>query len=199
MARPRCRGVRYLEGPHRQRQPAGREPDQSGAQHRPGDHGGGQGRPFQQDHGGSARRAVGAEEHRQHHGRPAVGLRLRSDQGGPGSGHRRQVGRPGPGARGLGNVAGPDRLGQLHGGQPDRPGAQHRPGDHGRGPGRPVPEDHRGRPRRDPRSSKTPSTRWSTSSRPLPPRSPGWPGKWAPKASWAARPRWPRCQVRGGA
>ena len=31
--------------------------------------------------------------------------------------------------------------------QPDRPGAQHRPGDHGGGAGRPVAEDHRRRAR----------------------------------------------------
>ena len=45
-----------------------------------------------------------------------------------------QAGRPGAGAgRGRG-VARPDRLGELHGRQPDRPGAQHRPGRHGGGP-----------------------------------------------------------------
>jgi HAMP domain-containing protein len=42
-ARPRCRGGRHLEGPHRQRELHGVEPDQSGAQHRAGDHGGRQG------------------------------------------------------------------------------------------------------------------------------------------------------------
>ena len=51
------------------------------------------------------------------------------------------------GGRGL---AGPDRLRQLHGGQPDRSGAQHRAGDHGGGAGRPVAEDRRGRPGGDP-------------------------------------------------
>ncbi len=34
-----------------------------------------------------------------------------------------------------GDVEGPDRVGELHGQQPDRSGAQHRPGDHGGGPG----------------------------------------------------------------
>ena len=33
-------------------------------------------------------------------------------------------------------------IGQRHGLEPDRSGAQHRAGDHGRGPGRPDPEDH---------------------------------------------------------
>ena len=39
-----------------------------------------------------------------------------------------------------------------HGRQPHRPGPQHRPGHHRRGPGRPLPEDHRRRPRRGRRS-----------------------------------------------
>ena len=43
------------------------------------------------------------------------------------------------------HLAGPHRERQPAGGQPDRPGAQHRPGDHRGGPGRPEPEDHRGR------------------------------------------------------
>ena len=37
-----------------------------------------------------------------------------------------------------------------HGRQPDRPGAQHRRGDHGRGERRPVAQDHGGRARRNP-------------------------------------------------
>ena len=62
-------------------------------------------------------------------------------------------GRLGGQAAGAGrrrDLAGPDRLGELHGRQPDRPGPQHRPGDHGGGQGRPVAEDHGGRARRDP-------------------------------------------------
>ncbi len=42
------------------------------------------------------------------------------------------------------------RLGELHGRQPDRPGAQHRRGDHRRRHGRSVQEDHGGRGGRDP-------------------------------------------------
>ncbi len=70
----------------------------------------------------------------------------------------------------------------------DHPGAQHRRGHHRRGQGRPLPEDHRGREGRGPRSSRTPSTRWSISCAPSRPRSPAWPARWAPRASWAARP-----------
>ena len=44
-------------------------------------------------------------------------------------------------------VEGLDRLRELHGRQPDRAGSQHRPGDDGRGEGRPVAEDHRRRKR----------------------------------------------------
>ena len=52
------------------------------------------------------------------------------------------------------HLARPHRLGELDGEQPDRPGAQHRPGLHGRRPRRPQPEDldrgprRGGRPRR---------------------------------------------------
>jgi HAMP domain-containing protein len=49
-------------------------------------------------------------------------VRRRSDARGPRSGHRRQAGRPGASARRGGNLEGSDRLGQLHGQQPDRPG-----------------------------------------------------------------------------
>ena len=52
----------------------------------------------------------------------------------------------------LGHVARPDRERQPDGAQPDRPGAQHRPGDHRGRQRRPVQEDHRRRPRRDPRA-----------------------------------------------
>ena len=46
---------RHLERPDRQREPDGREPDRSGAQHRRSDHRGGHGRPVQEDHRGRAR------------------------------------------------------------------------------------------------------------------------------------------------
>ena len=55
-----------------------------------------------------------------------------------------------PGCRG--HLEGPDRLGQLHGLEPDRPGPQHRRGDDRGRARRPVQEDHRRRARRDPRA-----------------------------------------------
>ena len=46
---------RHLEGPDRQRQPDGRQPDRPGAQHRRGDHRGRQRRPVAEDHRRRAR------------------------------------------------------------------------------------------------------------------------------------------------
>ncbi len=81
--------------------------------------------------------------------------------------------------------------------QPHRPGAQHRArGDGGR-PRRPVAADHRRREGRGARSSRTPSTRWSTSSRPSPTRSPASPARWAHRAGWAARRTSRACRARG--
>ena len=65
-------------------------------------------------------------------------VRCRSDAGGARSGHRRQARRPGRRARRGRHVEGPDRLRELDGRQPDRPGAEHRRRDEGRRRGRPV-------------------------------------------------------------
>ena len=73
----------------------GRQPDRPGAQHRRGDHGGGQRRPFQENHGGRARRNSGTERHHQYDGGPTPLLRLGSDARGPRSRHRRKTRRPG--------------------------------------------------------------------------------------------------------
>ena len=63
--------------------------------------------------------------------------------------HRRQARRPGRGRGRLGHVAEPHRVGELHGLEPDRPGALDRSG-HDRGrERRPVEEDHRRRQGRD--------------------------------------------------
>ena len=118
---------RHLEGPDRQREPDGRQPDRPGAQHRRSDHRRGQGRPVQEDHRGREGRNPGAEEHHQHHGGPAELLRLGSDPRGARSGHRRQARRPGPGARRRRHLEGPDRQREHDGRQPDRPGARTSP------------------------------------------------------------------------
>ena len=53
---------------------------------------------------------------------------------------------------------------ERDGRQPDRPGAQHRRGDHRGRARRPVAQDHRRREGRDPRAQEHASTRWSISS-----------------------------------
>ena len=97
--------VRVLEGPDGLREHHGVPADGAGARHRAGDDRGGQGRPVAQGHRARGRRDAGAEEHRQHDGRPAVVLLLRGDPGRPRGGHRGRAGRPGAGA-GRGGCAG---------------------------------------------------------------------------------------------
>ena len=140
---------RHVEGPHRQRELHGQQPDRPGAQHRRGGDGRGPRRLVAQDHGGREGRNSRAERHHQHDGGPVAVLRFGSDARGARSGHRRQAGRPGAGARRGRHVEGPHRLGQLHGQQPDRPGAQHRRSVHGHRQRRPVQENHRERERRN--------------------------------------------------
>ena len=129
---------RHLGRPHRQRQPDGREPHRPGAQHRRGHDGGRQGRSVEEDHGRREGRDPRAQEHHQHHGRPVERLCVGSDPRRPRGRHRGQARRPGAGRgrrRHLGRL---DRQCEPDGRQSDRPGAQHRRGDHRRGPRRPV-------------------------------------------------------------
>ena len=62
-------------------------------------------------------------------------VRRPGDADGAGRGHGGPAGRSGAGGRRLRHLEGPDRLRQLHGRQPDLPGAADRPGDHGGGAG----------------------------------------------------------------
>ncbi len=149
-ARARRRG--HVEGSHRQRERPGLEPDRPGAQHRGSDHRGGERRPVAQDHGRRARRNPAAQGNHQHDGGSAAFVRLRSDTRGARGRHRRQTRWPGRGAGRVGRVEGPHRQRELDGLEPDRPGAQHRRGDHRRGARRPVAQDHGGRARRNPAS-----------------------------------------------
>ena len=112
----RARRRRHLEGPHRQRQPAGRQPDQPGARDRRGRDRGDQGRPDALDPGRSPRRGRRAQRQHQHddrqparHDRSQPGAGLAEDQprqvhahaAGPArSGHRRQAAAVGAGAAG---------------------------------------------------------------------------------------------------
>ena len=82
----------------------------------------------QQDHRRRARRDRRAEGHDQHDGRPALVVRRRGHARGARGRHRGPARRPGRRRGRLRHVARPDRERQLHGLQPDRPGAQHRAG-----------------------------------------------------------------------
>ena len=144
----------HVEGPDGLGQHGLPQPDRPGAGHRAGDDGGGERRPVAEGHGGRRRRDAGAEEHRQHDGRPAVGLRRRGDAGGPRGRRRGRAGRSGAGAGCGGHVEGPHGLGQHGVPQPHRPGPQHRPGDDGGGQRRPVAEGHGRRLRRDARAEE---------------------------------------------
>ena len=145
----RARRGRHLEGPDRQRQLHGRQPDRAGAQHRRGGHRNRQRRPVAQDHRERQRRNPAAEGDHQHDGRSAQPLRRRSDPGGARGRHRRPAGRPGAGVGRRGDLEGPHRQRELDGLQPHRPGAQYRRGrDRGRAR-RPVAQDHGRCARRD--------------------------------------------------
>ena len=104
---------RHLEGPDRQRQLDGRQPDRPGAQHRRRDDRGRQRRPVEEDHRRRQGRDPRAEEHDQHDGRPAALVRVRSDARGARGRHRRQARRPGRRRGRLRHVEGPDRQRQL--------------------------------------------------------------------------------------
>ncbi len=90
-----------------------------GAQYRRRHHRRRQRRPLQEDHGRREGRNPGAKEHREHHGGPALLVRLGSDPRGPRGWQRREARRAGSGEGGLRHLEGPDRLGQLDGRQPD--------------------------------------------------------------------------------
>ena len=87
----------------------------------------GRGRPS------AGRRVPALGQHRQHDDSAAGRVHRGSDARGARSGNRRKTGRPGAGARRGRNLERSDRLGQLDGQQPDRPGAQHRRSRDGRG------------------------------------------------------------------
>ena len=109
-------------------------------------------RPLAEDHRRCARRDPGAEEHRQHDGRPAQFLRLGSDPRRARGGHRGQARRPGACRRSRRHLEGPDRQREPDGGQSDQPGARHRRRGHGGGARRPDAQAHgRGQAARSPR------------------------------------------------
>ena len=121
---------RHLEGPDRQRQLHGVEPDRAGPQHRRGGDRDRRRRPVQEDHRRRARRDPAAEGNAEHDGRAAALVRRRGDARRARGRHRRAAGRPGGGAGRRRHLEGPDRQRQPAGRQPDHAGAQHRRGDH---------------------------------------------------------------------
>ena len=104
----------------------GRQPHRAGPQHRGSDGRRRQRRPLEEDYRRRARRNPAAQRHHEHHGGAAAIVCRGSDARRPRSRHRRQARRPGrsPGRRR--HVEGPHRQRELDGGEPHRPGAQHR-------------------------------------------------------------------------
>ena len=145
-----ARRRRHLEGLDQLGQLDGLEPDRPGAQHRRSRDRRGARRLVAQDHGRRARRNSRAERHAQYHGRPAQRLRRRSDPRRARGRHRRQARRPGQRAGRRRHLEGLDRLGQLDGVEPDRPGPQHRRSGDRHRRRRPVAQDHGRRARRNP-------------------------------------------------
>ena len=100
----RARRRRHLEGPDRQRQPAGRQPHQPGSRDRRGRHRRHQGRPDAIDSGRGARRSGRAQRQHQHddrqparHDRSQPGAGLVEDQPGPFHQHAPGTARSGDG------------------------------------------------------------------------------------------------------
>ena len=98
-----------VEGPDRQRQLDGLEPDGAGSQHRRGLDGDRERRPLEEDHRQRQRRDPRAEGDHQHDGRPAQRLRLGGDPRGARGRHRRTPRRPGERARRGRHLEGPHR------------------------------------------------------------------------------------------
>ena len=91
----------------------GEQPDVPGPQHRRSDERGRRRRSRQEDHGRGERRDPLPQEHDQHHGRSAVGVRRRGDARRARGRHRGRARRPSRGRRRLRRVARADAERQL--------------------------------------------------------------------------------------
>ena len=140
---------RHVEGPDRQRQLDGRQPDRSGPEYRRGGDGDRRRRPVQEDHRQRQRRNPAVERDHQHDGRPTQPLCRRSDARRARSRNRGPARRPGQRHGRRRHLEGSDGERQLDGVEPDGAGAQHRRSFDGDRRWRPVQEDHRQRQRRD--------------------------------------------------
>ena len=94
-----ARGDRRVEGPDRERQLDGAQPDRAGAQHRRRHDRRRERRSVEEDHRRRARRDPAAQGSHQHDGRSAALVRLGGDARRARGRHRRQARRPGGGAR----------------------------------------------------------------------------------------------------
>jgi HAMP domain-containing protein len=98
---------RHMEGPDRQRQLHGEQPDRPGAQHRRSRHRHRQRRPVEEDHGERVGRDPAAQGNAQHDGGPAERVRRRSDARGARGRHGRDAWAARPWCRACGHVEGP--------------------------------------------------------------------------------------------
>ena len=119
-----------LEGPYRQREFHGAEPDRPGAQYRRCDYRHCERRPVEKNHRECERRDSPAERNHQHDGGSAERVRRRSDACGARSRNRRQAWRPGYRAGRRRHLEGFDRQCELDGFEPDGSGAKHRRSHH---------------------------------------------------------------------
>ena len=149
-----ARRGRHLEGPHRQRQRDGRQPDRAGARHREGGDRRRQRRAHAEADGERQGRSRGAGRNHQQHDRHAGHLCRSGDDRGSRSRRGRPPGRPGQRARRRRHVEGPHRQRQPAGRQPDQPGARHRRSRHRRHQGRPDAFDSSGSQRRSRRAER---------------------------------------------
>ena len=138
-----ARRRRHLEGPHRQRQLHGLQPDRPGAQHRR--------RDDRRGATATCRKKITVDVQGEIlELKNTINTMVDQLNGfagevtprGARGRHRRQARRPGAGAGRRRHLEGPDRQRQLDGVEPDRPGAQHRRRGHRGGQRRPVQEDH---------------------------------------------------------
>jgi HAMP domain-containing protein len=106
---------RNVEGSDRQRERDGIEPHGTDQKHCGRHDGSGARRSLEKDHRRSEGRDSRAEEHDQHHGRPAERIRIRGHTRRQGSRNRRKAWRSGGSARRRRYVEGPDRQRELHG------------------------------------------------------------------------------------
>ena len=136
-----------LEGSDRQRQFDGLEPDGPGAQHCRRRHRDRPRRLEPQNHRRREGRDPAAQGNHQYHGRAAGRLCVGSDAGRARGRNGGKARRSSPSTRRGRHMEGFDRQCQLHGVQPDGPGAQHRRSDDRRGERRFVQEDYGGRTR----------------------------------------------------